>query len=196
MQSLFDYLKFQKTPLGLGRSPISKFNKNHKKNVLFSGFTLLELLIVIGIISIVFTAGYANFRSYQRRQLVMATGRQMEGDIRLAQEYASQGMKPGACNNSDIRLEGYIFRVNADSSFDVVAHCRDLLGNDVNVNVKNETVPEDWSITSGQIEFKPLDQGTDIQSGQTVTFTITPTDTTSLVDVVVTSGGSVTVNFR
>ena len=126
----------------------------------------------------------------------MATGRQMEGDIRLAQEYASQGMKPGACNNSDIRLEGYIFRVNADSSFDVVAHCRDLLGNDVNVNVKNETVPEDWSITSGQIEFKPLDQGTDIQSGQTVTFTITPTDTTSLVDVVVTSGGSVTVNFR
>ncbi len=102
--------------------------KNPKSNTkttqtFFKGFSLIEVILVLGIIATLFAVGYANFRGYQRRQAIMSTARQIEGDIRLAQEYASQGKKPSTtCTGY---LNGYIFVVNSDpvNTYDIIADC-------------------------------------------------------------------------
>jgi len=156
-----------------------------------SAFTLIELLVVLGIISVLFGVGFANFRGYQRKQAIMAAARQVEGDIRLAQEYASQGKKPTAtCTGY---LNGYLFIVNADNTYDIRADCS---GTD-------ETVKDNVAITSGMtltpttsMLFKVLGLGTDIPADSPKTIIITSSETGDKVDIVITYSGVVTIDFE
>lgn len=55
------------------------------------GFTLVELLVSLVVISILVGLGYANFRKYSQKQALWAAARQIEGDLRLTQSYALSG---------------------------------------------------------------------------------------------------------
>ena len=77
-----------------------------------SGFTLIELMVVMLIMSLLFGLGFANFRDFQRRQILEGAVRAVKGDLRYAQELALAGRKPDnqdgkSCAIADSVLHGY-----------------------------------------------------------------------------------------
>jgi prepilin-type N-terminal cleavage/methylation domain-containing protein len=154
---------------------------------ILKGFSLVELLLTLGIISTLFGLGYANYRGYQRKQAVMAVARQIEGDIRLAQEYASQGKKPSGCT----LLDGYLFQINTTpaNTYDILADCP------TNVVVKNDVGVSGMTITpTGSIQFKVLGEGTNLASDRVIT--VTSPNTGIVVAITVSRGGTVSMDFQ
>lgn len=100
---------------------------NHSKKLAFrinnlhtSGFTFLELLIVISIMVLFFGLGFANFRDYQSRQKLTSAQRVIKADLRYAQEQALAGIKPGV--SCDI-LNGYKVEYVSRTRYSVSANC-------------------------------------------------------------------------
>ena len=70
----------------------------HEKNFKFSaGFTLLELLITISIITLLFTIGIASYQNFNRTQIVNQTVKELKENLRLVQSKALSGEKTSAC---------------------------------------------------------------------------------------------------
>jgi type IV fimbrial biogenesis protein FimT len=83
------------------------------------GYTLVEVLVAIMIVTLMLTIGVASYREFSTRQALQSVGRQIIGDLRLTQEEALAGKKPvGACQV----LDGYRFIISG-SSYSVVANC-------------------------------------------------------------------------
>lgn len=138
------------------------------------GYTLLELLVVISLITIAFGFGFARYQDFQRRQQLQAVVRQIQSDLRLAQEYSLAGRKPmepagNACETST--LNGYVFdRVNS-TSYQIEANCE---GGDV--TVRGPVTIDNATITissSNSFLFKVLGKGVDRSATVTVTQTST-----------------------
>jgi prepilin-type N-terminal cleavage/methylation domain-containing protein len=90
------------------------------------GYTLLELLIVISIITVVFTFGFARYQDFQRRQQLEAAALTIRSDLRLAQEFSLAGRKPDNPSGNDCEdspLNGYIFRRLSASTYQIEASC-------------------------------------------------------------------------
>jgi Tfp pilus assembly protein FimT len=77
------------------------------------GFTIVELMVVVVSAVLLFTAGFANFRQYSRRKPVEAAILGLQGDLRLAQQYASSGHKPVGCET----LESIRYIRGGDGSY-------------------------------------------------------------------------------
>ncbi|HJX46155.1 MAG TPA: type II secretion system protein [Patescibacteria group bacterium] len=172
-------------------SLLKNLKSNKKTSQRFiKGFSLVEVILVVAIIASLFAVGYANFRGYQRRQSIMAAARQVEGDIRLAEEYASSGKKPTGCT----LLNGYIFQVNSSpvDTYDIIADCP------TDVVVKNDiAISSGMTLTpSSSMMFKVLGLGTDIPSDNPKTIIVTQTETQEKVDIVITYSGVITVDFE
>ncbi len=76
-----------------------------KKNTY--GFTLVELLVVVSMISIISGLGFASLSSYSRQQTVTQAAEDIKQDINLARFNAISAVKPsGQCGTSDT-LTGY-----------------------------------------------------------------------------------------
>lgn len=75
----------------------------HEKNFKFStGFTLLELLITISIITILFTIGIASYQNFNRTQIVNQTVKELKENLRLVQSKALSGEKTSACGTNTL----------------------------------------------------------------------------------------------
>jgi len=127
-------------------------------------YTLIEILVVLTIIGILFTVGYAGYRDFGRRQALAGAAKIVQGDLRKAQQNALSGQKPSHifCNNPRT-LDGYFFRVNSETSYEIGASCS---GGDV--VTETITVPGNISISSPTVNpilFKILGTGTNISSG-------------------------------
>lgn len=83
-------------------------NPSHKN----SGFTLLELVVVAGLMVLLTTASVAGYRTFNTRQIVITTGKEMLVDLRQAQAKMTAGIKkaPG-CESA--RLVGYRVQTTA-----------------------------------------------------------------------------------
>ena len=44
------------------------------------GYTLIEILVVISIMAILFTVGFAGYRDFSRRQVLLGAVNQIQGD--------------------------------------------------------------------------------------------------------------------
>lgn len=140
-----------------------------------SGFTLVEILVVIVIMSIIMTLGSVQFREFSRRQVTASAKRQMLADIRSAQSDASSGRKPEGCTGS---LLGYGFRVTGTTgpaAYEVFARCSQGTGPQDFTTISSR-LPDGISITLPSVNpiiFKPLAQGTNLSAATTVTINIT-----------------------
>ena len=83
------------------------------------GFTLIELMVVMLTMVLLFTLGYANYRQFQRRQILENYVRKVRGDLRLAQELALVGKKPAGCTT----LFGYKFIRAGEQKYELRAYC-------------------------------------------------------------------------
>lgn len=157
------------------------------------GYTLIEILVGLTIIGILFSVGYVSFRDFSRRQALAGVVKQIQGDIRLAQEQALSGKKPedplNKCSDTKY-LDGYNFKVNSTSSpagYTVEAVCAGQV-----IEIKNVSIPSDFSIASTitTVLFKPLGQGTNIPV-ESATVTVTQDSTGNQAQIVISAAGEV-----
>lgn len=153
------------------------------------GYTLIEILIVLSVIGILTAVGFAGYRDFSRRQSLAGIVKQVQGDLRLAQQLSLSGVKPDGCSTNP--LDGIRFGITTTtpSVYTIKAVC----GSDPNKYpiVKQYTLPSDISINSfspNPIIFKVLGQGTNIPSGS-VTITFTQAVTANKATITVESGG-------
>lgn len=155
------------------------------------GYTLIEVLVGLSILALLFATGYASYREFSRRQILVGVSRAIKGDLRLAQELSLSGKKPGGCSV----LDGYNFLVIPPTGYEIRALCGattylEKAGSVAGLNVTLSNLSPDPT-PSNTITFKTLGEGTNIGAGSSTTLTITQTTTGTTTDVVITSGGEI-----
>lgn len=156
------------------------------------GFSIVEVLVVIGIMGLIMTVGTVGYRDFSRRQAVGIAKRQMVADLREAQSDASSGRKPSACSGS---LIGYGFEVTAGNpaNYRVFARC-ETLGVQTDHVVRTATLPSEVTITipaTNPVLFKSLEQGTNLASGTSVTISISASNAANMSTLVISSSGEI-----
>jgi prepilin-type N-terminal cleavage/methylation domain-containing protein len=156
-------------------------------------YTLIEILVVLTIVAILFTVGYVGYRDFGRRQALAGIAKQIEGDLRLAQQMALSGEKPQsqACLNN--ALDGISFGI---SSAPYYYRIRAVCGNGGYTTyplIKEVAFPTDITPTiniATAIIFKVLGQGTNIP-GSNAVITLTQAGTNKTISITVEPGGSI-----
>lgn len=166
-----------------------KFSLHTKKSLLLtplSGFTLLELLVVISIIVTLFGVGFANFRGFQDRQRLITARESLKSDLRYTQQQALAGIKPAGCTN----LNGYKLERTSATSYDISANCNET---PVDIDVKNINLAAKYPgvelSTFSFVFFNVLGRG--VRSNLTITLTDTIPNPDQTATVSVTMGGQI-----
>ena len=137
-----------------------------------TGYTLLEILIVLAISSTIFAVGYTGFREFARRQTLNAAVNSVKADLSLTVKQALDGKKPATCTGG---LENYAFNITSTTTYTISASCDTAVVGVNTVLVKSVTLPLGITLTTpfpNPLEFKTLGQGTNITAGNSATLTI------------------------
>ncbi len=164
-----------------------------------SGFTLLELLVVMLIIGLAAGIGVANFRDFGRRQEIDNFARTLIGDLRTTHSDASAGRRVAGCTGA---FQGYAIDFTAvaisggskSTSYTVSAVC--VTTSSV---VRTITVPANIFIfinrvpTAGNVRllFKPLELGTDVSAASTLNLIVSGTQVSQTKTVSVSASGQI-----
>jgi prepilin-type N-terminal cleavage/methylation domain-containing protein len=163
------------------------------------GYTLIEILVGLAIIGLLFSFGFISFRDYSRRQTLAGAVKEVQGDLRFAQEDALSGLKPDDinCNYDPVTLggrflNGYDFTVVSQNpaEYEIMASCS---GGDAANPTKDVLLSSGITIVPSQnpILFKVLGQGTNIPGGTSASITLSLTGLTDTATVTIGSGGEI-----
>lgn len=83
------------------------------------GFTLIEMLVAITIMTLIMGIGIASYQRFNEKQLVTSAATQLVSSLRQMQKKITVGDKPTGCVGT---LQGYILRANAQG-YAVYAQC-------------------------------------------------------------------------
>lgn len=163
------------------------------------GYTLIEILVVLTIIGLLFAVGYANFRDFSRRQTILDSSKELQGDLRLAQEMALSGQIPNDAKCSTLNtLNGYNFKIlttgpSPVASYEIRANCTGA-GGVASAASKTVSLPSDVQLSvpsPNPIIFNVLGNGTNISGGQNTLLNITQVGTGNKVTISISSGGQI-----
>lgn len=159
------------------------------------GYTLIEILVTVAIIGILFSVGYANFRSFSQRQAVKDAAKLIQADLRLTQQIALSGQKPDDvnCNSPTNSLNGYLFLILSESTYEIRASCTGGVVSEATktVNLGSGAVFSSPFPSPNPILFKVLGQGTNISDGENATIGIVQLGTNNQSTITVSSGGQI-----
>ncbi len=167
---------------GTGYTLIRTIRKNL---VSVYGYTLIEILVALTIIGLLFSFGYVSFRDFSRRQAIVDAAKAIQADLRLAQQNAISGQKPGGCTTT---LDSYNFNVRSASRYTIEANC-----SATPPVVKDVNLPSGITISTpspNPLTFKILGQGTNVGAADW-TLTLTQAGTANTATATVTSGGEI-----
>ena len=155
-----------------------------QKKINSVGYTLIELLIVMMTMVLLFGLGFANYRGFQRRQMLEGVVRTVKTDLRLAQASALSGKKPssGTCSAAASNILYYSFVYSDADTYSVNAVCPSGSNTIKQVDIAGAAMS-----AFSEIRFNVLGRGTNI-TGQTV---ITITSGSGSKDITVRSGGTI-----
>ncbi len=146
-------------------------NTSHKYFRINNGYTLIELLVGLSIVSIIFSVGFAGYRDFSRRQALTGVSKQLKSDLRLAQQLALTGQKPDgvACDT----LNGYTFNRINSNEYSLVANCTNGGVTLTSPEYKRVDLGDDITLTAtvSSFQFKSLGQGTNLSAANTLTLT-------------------------
>lgn len=114
------------------------------------GFTIVEILVVLGVAAVFISVGIASYRDFNRRQSVEQAAEKIASDLRLAQNLAFVQKKPADCKN---KLTGYVFS-RSDLTYAISAECSGL-----SVKVKADSVSGVTLSGFTQVTFSVLGKG-------------------------------------
>lgn len=136
------------------------------KSIVSSGFTIVEVLIVIVIIGMIVVVGSVRFREFSQRQALVNAKRLVLSDLRAAQSDANSGRKPDTCTDT---LTGYSFDLINTTTYEVYALC-----GSPSVLIKRVTMPSGITLTMSidPVIFRSVSQGTNLTGSQVSTITI------------------------
>lgn len=117
-----------------------------------SGFTVVELLIILSLIALLFTLGVAQYNRFNRSQSLNRAKDELISNLRLAQGKAMAGEKPDACTEA---LSGHKLKFTDNQNYKIVAVCGE------EIEVKAIALPDGVEKKSGTAEifFRVLNQG-------------------------------------
>lgn len=87
-----------------------------------NGFTLLELLVVTGIMIGITGFAISNYNDFNRVERLRQTGKTLKSDLRWAQSQATSGIKPSAACTASDTLQGYTLTFT-QTSYSIQATC-------------------------------------------------------------------------
>lgn len=131
---------------------------DHKNNTIHAGFSLVELVIVISLISIISGLGFISLRDYSVKQQVSETTNDIITSLRLARSRAQTQVKDTndpACQDNP--LEGYEMAFTCQSNdcgYMVYPVCGGINGE----VIRTSTFPADVTVSAvgSQILFRTL----------------------------------------
>jgi prepilin-type N-terminal cleavage/methylation domain-containing protein len=157
-----------------------------------SGYSLIEVLVVLVILGVLFGTGYASFRGFNRNHTLVDSAKKIQSDLRLAQEMALSGQKPAdvRCSGTN-HLNGYFFNVLAANRYEIRASCS---GGNVTSATKDVVLTGGITIAApfpvpNPILFKVLGQGTNI--GSSANIIVAQTGVSTPITIVVSTGGQI-----
>jgi prepilin-type N-terminal cleavage/methylation domain-containing protein len=152
-----------------------------------TGFTMIEMMIVMMIMIIFFGLGYANFRDFQRRQTLESVARMIRTDLTQAREYAFSGVKPAGC---DV-LQHYVFSRTLATQYQIRGNCANSSTPIKTVNLASGITITMNNSMPNPLRFMPISNGTNVPTTCTGTCAIRLTQTSSgnIIDINVTSTG-------
>jgi len=138
-----------------------------------NGYTIIEILIVIATLTIIFSVGFASFRSAQKRQELTSAVNLVKTDLRRVQELAlSNRTKPASCSV----LKGYKLKYVNSKSYKTAAYCNSGAST-TDIDLPNSTV--DWSGTYPNANFQSnftevtfLTLGRGVEVNKTITLSV------------------------
>ena len=127
-----------------------------------AGFTLIELIVVIGILALVATVGFVLYRDYTRKQTVVQAGRSVQTVLVRTRQRALSGERPDGCSGT---LGGYRFScMTGTGNYSVSALC-----DSSSPTVESGNLPSQVVFSSCvSFTFNVLGSGTDLASDETV----------------------------
>lgn len=155
----------------------------NEKRKTFKGFTLIEIIIGLAIISLLFLVGYAAYQEFARRQALNTAYSQVKSSLELAQQLALSGEKPSGCGANT--LSGYQVSFYSDQNyFNIYAVCNS------SVRVRRINLPPGITVPTLAVFYNVLAKGTTFPSNQDFTFTQASTGRT--LNATITKEGSLT----
>ena len=155
-----------------------------------SGFTLVELLVALGIIAIVFSLSFAAYREFSRRQQLTEAVNVFKSNLFLAQQRALSGER-SICASGEV-LNGYRVYFDNPASYIVFADCGKPWPQTWDDQpIKWVNLPSGITKSAGpaDIYFKVLAQGTAFDKDETVIFT--QVSSGKILNVTITKTGSI-----
>ena len=175
---------------------IFKTKKNNSK-----GFTLVETLVVIAVVSILSIITMANYQGSQKQQSVQRAAHQLAGDIRRAQNMAMASVE-----HEGVIPDGYGIYFNKGNDFDSYILFADDNGNQTRNGMGDEDVKiidlpsgvEISSPNSANIFFEPPDPTTyingDSSAGKGIMITLIFSETSYSKKVTIQTSGQIEIN--
>ena len=129
------------------------------------GYTLIEVLVGLAIISLLFTVGYAGYRDFAKRQVLNNAYEELKINLNSARQRALSGDKD-LCNGTFLGIQLAFGGLTDRAAYQFYPKCS---GGEGLYSVS--TLPSGITVdtTSARILFKPVGQGTDLTSDATVT---------------------------
>jgi type II secretory pathway pseudopilin PulG len=152
------------------------------KNSRQSGYTLIEIIVVVGIMILMMGGGIAAFIQFQEKQAVIGAASDMKVQLRLAQTRARSGDVPEGCD----RLQSYAVRTTTASETTLVSQVAVCDSGEV-VRKEKELAPGITAAGDYDIRFLTLHGG--VSGAETITLEST---TGYAYEFEVTQGGEIT----
>jgi len=134
------------------------------------GFTLIEIIVTVTIISIITAVGIASYNSFQKNQEIKTAAAELKNNLRFYQAKALAGEKPTYCDENYITLLG--FRIDFETSqYSAYAVCKnDNTGSLITVDQDYKTVYSlsdniTLRIVANYLIFKPVTGGMESPTG-------------------------------
>jgi len=151
------------------------------------GFTLIELIVTIGIMAILSGLGLVAYNQFNRKQAVVSAARMVISDLRLTQSKAYASEKPDACGTNP--LAGYQFLIKAQNNgYTIVAIC-----GEAPLTIKDISLPQGVTVTEGftKVFFKSLRQGLDTEPPDTNYIVLNLQGTDTIKKIIISQGGEI-----
>lgn len=140
---------------------------NFLPNIFRRGFSLIELLVTIAIISLLTGLTIAGYGTFNKKQTVKTEAYKLASNLRLAQQKAISGEKPVGCTGD---LQSWQMNITANSYSQIVV----CINPDSSTTINTTAFPTNVSSSAGTITFSAMTGSVAAGSGYYTLIDTTP----------------------